>query len=302
MKISKKFASIFAAVGAMAALASCTSSDNNGYFVTQTFPGCINTTVTQTDAAPAIIAGTSYSLTYNYTTATVDIKVLNFKDANGTQYPEFDMKNIPWSMTQTGWKTISATDLQATTSSGAPGPLFSKFNMRIMDRVVNNYQIVPLMETSFTLNSQSYMSTLNSFVSQGTTSCTNVDGTTYTPESDATPIYTILLDAEKGVATLSINNAAFDASMNRVNMLIRDIPFRAVALGKYVMEAAGPLAVYEGSSSSSVNENKNAKISDIKCSFDGLDNFNLSFKFNTVNFSNQEIETRVVATSKQPSV
>lgn len=303
MKIYSKLASFFAAMGVMMAFASCSSSDNNGYFITQGFPSCINTAVIQADGAtPVMLTGMSYSLTYNYTTATVDVKVLNFKDANGTQYPEFYMKDLAWSMTQTGWKTISATDVQTTTASGAFGPLFSKFSMKVLDRVVGNYQIVPLMEASFTFNSQTYFSTLSSFVSQGTTTCYNADGTTYTPESDAAPIYSVVLDTEKGLATLNINNAVFDSSMNRTTMVIRDIPFRAVALGKYVMEADGPLAVYEGQSSSSLTENKNAKVSAIKCSFDGLDNFNLTFNLRTVGFSNQEIDTRVVVSSKQPAM
>ena len=219
--MNKYLAFVSALIASVMLLASCSSSDADT-ITEQSFPSCFAYACDITNNVDATYTQVGYTLRLNYTKLTADVTINNLRTTDGATYPTILVQNIPWTIDPDGYIKLSGSNLQAKTNSGSP-LVFSSFNLRLMERVVNN-TYSPGFVIYYTINMQHTVVSSNSQqIIFGKTTSTDENGSSY--ESDKT-IYQFGFNVDTRRLKLSMVNANFMAGMPAMNIDLENIPFR----------------------------------------------------------------------------
>lgn len=242
MKITKLFASIILVAAIALGVSSCNTNSNAEYVTTQDLPGYINFVTDNNTLVTTAHTGVSYTLEFNYTNNTCNIKITGLKLPNQS-FPVLQFNNVPWKTNSRGWKEIKMIDATPSGGNFATPPVFSSFHMEMLDYTIQQVY-VPCVDLTYSINNYSIQSITSALVLTGTTKVTSPDNKTYSPNKEEEPLYLITLDATNGTtvdtnlntfykkkdnqnlkANINISGARINNTMQPANVRIKDVPF-----------------------------------------------------------------------------
>lgn len=220
--MNKTIRSIIVGVAAAAGLVSCNSSDPSDYVTEQTISSCF--AYSETPGSDSHMAtSVSYYVKLNYTQQTAEVSISNLELSDGVTYPKMTFTGIPFTIESYGWKKISGTMLSPTIAGYGSVPLFSSFEIKILDRYYGTSMYIPAMTAKFLVNnSVSVFSSLPVQLFAGTTESFAPDNESFKTTSS---IYIVDLDFNTMKANVDITGAQFADKMPALDISFEDIPF-----------------------------------------------------------------------------
>lgn len=222
----------------------CGSDDDNDYIVEQSI---LSAFVHVSDISQGITAdytGVSYKITYNYTTGRAKVSITGMRLPGNVTYPTITLDNLTFEVDQAGYRKISGSNLAATVDGFGSAPVFTKFNLIVLDRMLDD-AYYPAMSATYTIDGMyKCVSALPIQILLGKTTSTAPKGDTFTDDSQ---IYGVSFDFETKRATLVINGAKFVANMPAQDMEFRNMPYTIDNQGIIKIENPGTLIPYIGS-------------------------------------------------------
>lgn len=266
-KMNKTIKSIIMGVAAIVGLASCNSSDPGDYVTEQTLSSCFaysSTPGVDSNMATSV----SYYIKLNYTLKTAEVSISNFELSDGVTYPKMTFTDIPFTIEPYGWKKISGTMLTPTIAGFGNVPLFSSFEIKLLDRYYGTSMYIPAFTANFLVNnSVAVFSSLPVQLLAGTTESTAPSNDVFKTTSS---IYVVDMDFKKMKANIDITGAQFAEKMPALDISFKDIPF--VLSGQKVILSAESLTPYMGST-----PQPDYPISDLVAEYDFAKGMTLSF-------------------------
>lgn len=222
--MTKKIRMILAGVVAFLGLTAC--NDNDAETITeQTLTDCFEFVNDITTNSQAAYSGVNYKIRLNYTQGKAEITINNLRTPDGKNYPSLVLSDIPFTISEKGWKVIKGTDITPSASGFANVPVFNTFEMRLLDRLVNNLY-VPGFSVKFNLDLKyNVLSAHTQQIQFGTTTSTSASG-----EVSKTGKTSYKLDFNADTKKMEITMAAaqFVPNMPAMNIVLPNIDFTIV--------------------------------------------------------------------------
>lgn len=221
LNMTKKFRMILAGVVAILGLTAC--NDNEAETITeQTITDCFAYVTDITTNSEAAYSGVNYKIRLNYTQGKAEITINNLRTPDGKSYPSLVLSEVPFTISENGWKVIKGSDITPKASGFSGVPLFNSFEMRLLDRIVNNgYK--PGFSVRFTLNmTHSVLSSDTQQVQFGTTITTSESGEETTTIATS---YLLEFNPDTKQVTITMANSQFVPSMPPMNIVLPNISF-----------------------------------------------------------------------------
>ncbi len=220
--MNKTFLRLLGAVAAVAMMASCSSSDDDMYLLTQYYgsAACFNV-VTAADGTVTMLDGADYALEYSYTNMRVNVRVASLKTPDHT-YSLFALPQLVWYYDD-NWKVTRSRDIVPAITGAESVPMVESFELSTLDRIIGVAD-APVYSVNFKFADGTTVTTLpRSMMYFGTTTVSAAGVDDFTSQSSS---YSLDLDPAKGTATLHINNARFAETMPvGMNMDFKGIAF-----------------------------------------------------------------------------
>lgn len=219
--MNKYLAFVGTLIASVMLLSSCSTSDADT-ITEQSFPSCFAYVCDITSNVDATYTQVGYTLRLNYTKLTAEVSINNLRTTDGATYPTITIQDIPWTIDPDGYIKVSGTNLPARTSTGNT-LVFSSFNLRLMERLVDN-SYSPGFVFYYTINMQhSVVSSNSQQIILGKTTSTDENGSSF--QSDKT-IYQFDFNVDTRRLKLTMLNANFMTGMPAMNIDLENIPFR----------------------------------------------------------------------------
>ncbi len=206
-------------------LCSCGSDNNQDTITDQSFPNFFATVDDLSMGGTAVYTNVGYRVQLNYTAMTADIQISGLKLPDGTAFPTMTLSQIPWSIDQDGWKVIKGTSIAPAISGFAKVPLFTSFEFRIYDRVLDaDGQSVysPGVCVRYTIDGRfRVLSTCSPQLLLGETKSESASGKVF--ETDDVE-YVVEYNTDTRLLNITMNNARFEHGMPMaLNIELRNI-------------------------------------------------------------------------------
>ncbi len=257
-----KHISIIAISALCLGFTSCLDDNNGDTTYSMTYSGFFNVVENKADLTHTFYTGVSYGAVWNTTQATLELKLTGLELPNG-KYTDMTFYNLPWTVTSTGWRVVSATN--ATPTCSLVPPTFNSLKFDVYDRVISNSAVIPAYDIHYTVdNTYDVYSIPASILYQGSCSVKSADGSySYLTASGSQDQFAVQFYSTSS-ATPDLNNAdkrranfvfyelqLYDG-MTPINLVIEDIPFNYSTGGYINLSADGPLELKKAGTSSYV--------------------------------------------------
>jgi len=292
MKIAKLFASILVAAAVALGFSSCNTNSNADYVTTQDLPGYLNFVTDNNTLTTTVHSGVSYTLEFNYSTNTCNIKITGLKLPNQS-FPVLQFNNVPWKTNSRGWKEVTMIDATPSGGNFTTPPVFTEFRLEMLDYTIQQIY-VPCVDLTYTINNTHTIQSVSSaLIVTGTTKVTPPDGKTYSPNKEEEPLYLITLDATNGTtvdtnlntffqkkdaqnlkANINISGARINNTVAPTNVRLKDVPFTVkngniyFAYDQDVYAPAQPLIPVTIDGSNTETAKNDCPITDLRGTFD----------------------------------
>ncbi len=257
--------------------AGCTSTSDSGKTITeQAFPALFANVVDISQMASATYTGVGYQLRLNYTDLTADVVISGLRTPDGTAYPTISIKDIPWTIEKGAIIVAKGRNLTPEMSGFANVPLFSSFEMRLINRVAND-KYIPGIVFSYTINNR--FNVMSSYASQTmfatTVSKSTADNSEY---KSVQTVYELDFNVETGRLKITMRNSNFASGMPAFDIVLENIPFTfAGTKARWSIDAITPKIGNDPFAA--------FPITDLSGELDFADDFELEFNCNPVTMS-----------------
>lgn len=227
--------SFFVLLALMLCTACKSENDGNETITEQSVNNYFNVVSDKNLGTSTVFTGAGYQIRLNYTRATADIIISGLKLNGELVYPDIKLSGLPFKVTDDGWFSIEATNLTPSSNGISAGPIFDRFKMNLLQRVVDEYYM-PAIYVEITLNNR--FNVISSSPRQfffGPTTTVDNNGTESVNKNSQ---YVFELSFDSKTLTLTIPSASFIPSMPALNIAMKAIPFTISDAGIITFEAS----------------------------------------------------------------
>ena len=225
MKLYIKLLSLVAVMAL--SMTSCDKDNKDNPVITeQTFPSFYASVNDLSNGVSALYSNVSYLVYLNYSTMRAEVNISGLKLPDGTIYPTLKLTDIAWRIDSDQWKVISGKSLIPTVTGYDNLPMFSSFEMKIFERVLDNQGSAyysPGVSVTYTLDSRYRVASANpQQLLYGSTESTSASGKKF--ETNVTE-YITSFNVDTRTLKISMNNAKFEEGMPMsLNIDLSNIP------------------------------------------------------------------------------
>ena len=229
MKLYIKLLSLVAVMAL--SMTSCDKDNKDNPVITeQTFPSFYASVNDLSNGVSALYSNVSYLVYLNYSTMRAEVHISGLKLPDGTIYPTLKLTDIAWRIDSDQWKVISGKSLIPTVTGYDNLPMFSSFEMRIFERVLDNQGSAyysPGVSVTYTLDSRYRVASANpQQLLYGSTESTSASGKKF--ETNVTE-YITAFNVDTRTLKISMNNAKFEEGMPMsLNIDLSNIPVTSI--------------------------------------------------------------------------
>lgn len=231
-----KFFKLFLVSCAVVAMAASCTPSSSDVITTQAVSGCFTYSEDLTTGATKGVNGVGYTIELNYTKGTANVKISNLSVAEGVSYPTVTLQDMPFTLSEKGWLTISGKNVAATPAAAAP--LFNSVEFKMLERAVSNnyyfniYGVLEVDSRYSVLTAQSYQFEF------GTTRSSALMGEQQMAYETTDTDYALSFNVEKKTVSILMGSTRFVENMPPMDIVIPDVPF----------QVAGTMLVFDASS------------------------------------------------------
>lgn len=209
------------AIVAMAA--SCTPSSSD-VTASQTVTGCFTYSQDVTTGTAKGVNGVGYVIDLNYTKGTANIKISNLTLADGVSYPTITLQDMPFTLSEKGWLTISGRNVAATPAAAAP--LFNSVEFKMVERAVSNNYYFNMYGTMEIDSRYQVLTAQNLQFEFGTTRSNSNAGDQQISFETTDTDYALSFNVEKMTVSILMRQTRFVQNMPAMDIVIPDVPFQ----------------------------------------------------------------------------